>query len=229
MLTFTTRIVAIKTIATDTIEVSFEKPTDFSFTPGQFVQWLIPYNEKQTPRSYSIASINEDEHLVFAVKLLEGGRASEWLRAARIGDTLEMRGPLGHFINKHVEHQSALFVATGTGLAPIISMIKDELETKQNPKPLTLLFGVRHESDVFWDDVLQKLQADYPHFQYHICLSQPTSDSWAGLHGRVTAHIASQTVHDQYFLCGSAPMVKEVRTQLLEQGVVAPAIHFEIF
>lgn len=227
MTQFSSTIVALETIATDTIEVHFSRPADFTFAAGQFVQWLIPDEDSFVPRSYSIASHPTAETLCFAVKLLPNGIASTWLSQAKVGDEMTMRGPLGHFVQKEAD-KSALYVATGTGLAPIKGIIEDELINKQNKAPLKLLFGVRHEEHVFWEEIFATLAKTYDNFSYAICLSQPKEDSTC-LHGRVTVHVADQAAYDEYFLCGSGPMVKEVRQMLLDKEVDLKQMHFEIF
>lgn len=213
----------------DIYEIRIEKPEGFSFFAGQFVQFVIPQEEKNLMRSYSISSIHTDPYIEFCIKFLENGRASNYLKHLNIGDSIEFQGPRGLFINQN--HTTALsFIATGTGMAPTLSLIRDELENQKNTNEVRLLFGVRSEDDIFWTEKFKNLKIQYPNFHYDITLSQPKIDGgWAGLRGRVTEHILHHLINHTFFLCGNAAMVKDVREMLLKNEVDVKAIHFEIF
>ncbi|EKD25454.1 MAG: hypothetical protein ACD_80C00049G0003 [uncultured bacterium (gcode 4)] len=218
-----------KEVAQHVFELRFSKPEGFEYTAGQFVQFLIPNGEKITPRSYSISSIPTDEYLEFCIKLHEGGLASEYIRAMNVGSSLSCKGPLGRFVidvNSHDHY----FVATGVGIAPIMGMIRSLIEEKNTDLPVRLLFGVREEEDVFWIDRLEELKQKHSLFDYTITLSQPKpTGGWQGLKGRVTDHILHHLGKHKFYLCGNAGMVKDVRALIIEHGVDAEDIHFEIF
>lgn len=217
-----------KTSLTDTvIELHFTKPPGFTFQAGQFVQFEIPDGEKMVLRSYSLSSTPRDEDLELCVKLLEGGKASERFRLMEVGENLSIRGPRGMFTNNEIV---PLFcIATGVGMAPVMGIIQDELINKKSTAEIRVLFGVREEKDIFWNDRLEYLAKKYPNFKYDITLSQPKNkNEWKGLTGRVTEHMTVQEGH-HYFLCGSADMVKEVRDTLLKNQIEGKHIHFEIF
>lgn len=216
-------------VADHMITLKTSKPSDFDFTAGQFVQFMIPIEDGTVkPRSYSIASVPEDDHLLFLIKLLPEGLASDYLRTdSCIGTTLTMSEARGRFVVAD-DAPSHLFVATGSGMAPILAMLRSELEIKQSTKEMILYFGVRHTTGVFWQKELAMLTIDHPNFTYHITLSKPEKE-WDGLRGRVTDHIeAHHSIHHTY-LCGSAPMVMEVRKLLMSHSAESKQIHFEIF
>lgn len=216
-------------IADHMITLKTTKPDTFDFISGQFVQFMIPTEDGSIkPRSYSIASIPSDDHLLFLIKILPEGLASDYFRTdSCIGTTHTISEPRGRFIVNDTA-ASHLFVATGSGMAPVMAMLRNELETKQSSKEMILYFGVRHATDLFWQSELAALSIDYSNFTYHTTLSKPDKD-WDGLRGRITDHIESHhSVHHTY-LCGSAPMVIEVRKLLLSHGADTKQIHFEIF
>jgi len=190
------------------------------------VQWYIP-GEEERPifRSYSLSSAPHDTYIEFCIKLLPGGKASTMIEQAAVGDTLNFRGPNGRFTNTQTEHNLS-FIATGTGIAPIIGIIRDELEYKKNTHNIHVLFGVRTTADIFWQQKFQELTTQYPNFTYHICLSQDEHEQCKK--GRVTTHIESKP-HTNYFLCGNRDMVMEVRNTLIEKNIPTTNIHFEIF
>lgn len=223
----TTTLLEKKPIADQVIELRFVKPKNFIFTAGQFIQVEVPQPNKSIFRSYSISSTSADKYLELCVKLYEDGLGSNLFQQLKNGDTITFKGPVGRFTHTH-QTENSLFVATGVGLAPIFGMIRDELENKKNQNKLHLIFGVRHEKDIFWKNRLDELQKNYSNFTYSLTLSQP-EDSWTGLRGRVTEHLPKNTSNMHAFLCGNADMVKTVREMLITQGTEVNKIHFEIF
>ncbi len=226
MNTYTTKIITKRALSDNMSEVHIEKPDGFEFLSGQFIQIMIPQAEKLTPRSYSICSTPEDEHIVLCIKLLPDGVGSNYIRNIQEGTPIEIRGPAGHFICD--ADVPLLCVATGAGIAPIISIIRDHLEHKKSDKDIHLIFGVRHQEDIFWQDAFKALSKQYPHFKYSTTLSQPR-DGWDGQSGRVTAHIPPIDSDTHAYLCGSPAMVQDVRKMLVDSGMEAEKIHFEIF
>lgn len=215
------------TIADNVLSLKFSKPEGFSFEAGQFVQFLIPDGEEIAKRSYSIASIPTDSELEFCVKLLEGGKAATFFAAMNPGDSVEISKPMGRFIVAEGA-PAYYFVATGAGMAPIMAQIRDLVEAKQTEADIHVLFGVRSQKDLFWKERLAELADKARNFSYEVTLSQP-EDGWKGLSGRVTAHIQVHNVDHHFYLCGSSPMVMDVRKMLLDNHIQASQMHFEIF
>lgn len=211
----------------DVYELRFDKPARFEYGAGQFMQCIVPDGDSHCLRSYSLSSAPARDYLEFCVKMLPNGKASALFQAMQIGDTVECKGPSGRFTNPSAD-MPLQFIATGVGLAPIAGILSDELEVKKNKQPMHLLFGVRHESDIFWLERLETLARDHENFSYTLTLSQP-SEMWDAASGRVTAHLEACTIHASYFICGSAPMIKDVRAGLIEKKVNPSQIHFEIF
>lgn len=216
-------------LADNMILLELEKPEGFTFTAGQFVQFLTPQPEGKVKKTaYSIASAPDDPTLQFVIKVYDDGITSQSLMADDvIGTSVELSEVKGRF-GVSGDSDSDLFVATGTGIAPIMSMIRDELLHKNTAKDMILFFGVRHMTDLFWKEELEALAEEYDNFSCNITLSQP-EDVWDGIRGRVTHHIETHHAKHHAYLCGSAPMVMEVRKLLLSHGAEATQLHFEIF
>ncbi len=227
MNTFLTKLKEKNTIAKDVFSLKFEKPKEFTYKAGQFVQWIIKDENKNTLRSYSLSSTPEDNYIEFCIKYVEGGKASELIKRMDIGYELEFQGPQGRFTTSG-EEPSLFLIATGAGLAPIIGIIEDELKNKKITKKIHLLFGVRHKEDIFWLDRLSELKFSHKNFNFDICLSQ-AHENWKGLSGHVTDHLNNHSKDHHYFLCGNLEMVKDVRIQLTKDDVESKHIHFEIF
>jgi len=227
MNTFLAKLKEKNIIAKDVFGLKFEKPEEFTYKAGQFVQWIIKDQEKNVLRSYSLSSTPKDDYLEFCVKYVEGGKASEEIKKMNIGDSLEFQGPQGRFITNG-EETSLFFIATGAGLAPIIGIIEDELKNKKLNKKIYLLFGVRHQEDIIWEEKLSELKTTHNNFNFDICLSQ-AHENWEGLRGHVTDHLKSNSTGQHYFLCGNLEMVRDVKILLTKDGAEPKHIHFEIF
>lgn len=224
---YTTSLVSSAEIAKDMLELRFIKPNNFSFRAGQFVQFHIPNGEKMVLRSYSLSSTPTDMYMEFCSKILPNGKASILFKNLVPGDEVTFQGPQGRFICDSID-SPLYFIATGAGLAPIMGIIRDELENKKNKGEIRLLFGVRAEEDVFWQDRLDMFKQQNENFAYSLTLSQPR-EKWSGLKGRVTDHVLHHLVNHQFFLCGSPEMVKDMRKILLQNSVEAGKILFEVF
>src|SRR3989338_3810375 len=226
---YSAKIRAKKQLTPDIFECQFEKPAGFEFLAGQFVQFLIDCEGKTKLLAYSISSIPSDDFIEFCIKIHDDGVGCQYVLKMTENDVLDFQGPRGLFVHKE-NHTALSFVATGTGIAPIFGIIRDELENKNNSGELKLLFGVRSEEDLFWIDRLKALKEKYINFSYEIALSQAKPDGgWGGLRGRVTEHILHHLVSHKFYICGSAAMIKDVREILIKNGVEAKAIHFEVF
>ncbi len=211
-----------KQLTKDIYQFIFSKPENFSFTAGQFIQFMIPDKDSYSARSYSIASIPSDDHLEFCIKILDKGLASNYLPTLTIGDELKMKGPFGTFtISKQADRHT--FIATSCGIAPIISMITNLLD-KNTQSELKLLFGLRSQKNIFYKDRLDKLSRQHNNFSYNITLSQPSSE-WSGLSGRVTDHLHKLNQDSEFYLCGNRSMIQDMMKQLDAKA----EIHTEIF
>jgi Na+-transporting NADH:ubiquinone oxidoreductase subunit F len=225
---FNLKIIEKKELNKEVFLIKTEKPANFNFASGQFNQWMFEKDNRLIPRSYSITSLKTDNYLEYVIKILNGGLASTFIKNdAEIGSILKTRGPFGKFINQNDEN--SLYVATGTGIAPIISIIKNRLKTEKTTKNLTLIFGVRNFEDLFLIEELDQLCSEFDNFEYLITLSNPTDD-WNGLRGRVTEHIIDHiSEKESFYLCGNPEMVKDVRKIILNQNIPGDKIKFEIF
>lgn len=223
---YSVTLLAKAVLAKDIFELRFTKPVGFDFVAGQFVQFRVPDGEKFVLRSYSISSISTDPYLEFCIKVLPDGKASAWFAHMAVGSTAELGVPRGMFVVDQATEAPSYYIATGTGMAPVMSMVTtaaaaDRLATAE------VLFGVRSEEDLFWVDRLRSLETDGNPLRVHITLSRP-SESWDGLRGRVTDHVKIDST-GHYYICGNIEMVKDIRAKLLAGGVPTKHIHFEIF
>lgn len=190
-----------------------------SFLPGQWVNLTVPTPDGHVERSYSVWSDPVDPTVLrFAIKLFEGGAASEYLRAAKVGDRMTLRGPFGVFTLAD-DPGPHWFFATSTGLAPFHSMLCAAASAR-DPRPFRLYFGVRDQGDVFGLDALEGLRAALPDFRYTVSLSRP-EPGWTGHVGRITQRLPEEHAAPRgvYYLCGNTAMVDEARAFLRGAGL----------
>lgn len=212
----------------------FVEKTDFSFRPGQYVIFHIPDAPRVVRRSYSISTPPSDRrHFEICVRAVAGGYGSNYVHRLRPGQRLQVEGPYGDFVLDEDSQRDILMIATGTGISPIKSMLMHLLD-RRSLRRVRLFFGLRHESDLFYTDLLRGLAAHYPAFEYSIILSQPDPDRWSGSRGRVVNLLERQVTpeeaaHTEAYLCGGQPMIEACTAKLRELGFAETAIHYERF
>src|ERR1700733_9897470 len=191
-------------IAPEVRHFVFEAPgvRQLHFKPGQFVSFNEMLGGKKITRAYSIASLPADNHFELCLNLVHEGIFSPHLFAMKPGDSVEMTDPLGFFVVRNPA-KDAVFVATGTGIAPFRSMAPDYL-SHPLAKELTLIFGVRHERTIYYRDDFEALARQHANFCFWPSLSRADS-SWTGRSGHVQNHLSDalggRTDLDVY-ICG---------------------------
>lgn len=227
---FTAELLSFDSVANDTGKFRFriiDRQID-TFVPGQF--FLLEVEEK-VHRAYSIAtSPTELPEFELLIKYLKGGAASELLWKMKSGDTAQFRGPMGKFAIKHPDKKQ-LLIATGTGLAPIRSIYRSLLDHDALPA-LHLIFGVRHEDNLFCVEEFQDLRSRFPErFRFQLCLSQPQNDLADCFAGRVTQFVESlsddEFADTEVSICGSRQMVVDIREILEQRGVDNSMVNVE--
>lgn len=198
------------------------------YKAGQFFMMEVVDEAGKVNRSYSVSSVpGNAEGFSLCVKLLPDGRGSKVLRELALGATANFMAPFGHFVLAD-SPKDMLMIATGTGLAPFMAMLPTVFERGFAGK-VTLIFGVRHEEDLFYVEQLREWEKAHANFKAVVTLSQP-GDSWTGDKGRVTDHLDDfdwQNV--QVYICGNGDMVKTVKMLMDEKGVPKTDIHLEQF
>ena len=231
----------------------------FPFTSGQFVSAVAPdANGKQQTRAYSLASAANQNKFELCVNRVEEGFFSNHLADLPdlpIGGTIQIHGPHGHFI-LHEPITDSILVATGTGVAPMRSYLQwlfpEDGPDRSDGKQIWLVYGTRHESDIYYRAEFEALAARKPNFHYLPTLSRAT-ESWTGLRGHVQGPMVriieeraarlgqtlpvppvdpsllqSELKFDIYvYICGLNEMVSGVRESLTAIGWHKKQIVFE--
>lgn len=222
-------LVEVREIAPNVRHFVFEVPEvrEFYFVPGQFVSLTHTFEGKEIVRPYSIASKPDGNRFDLCLNLVEEGIFSPWLFSLKPGDEIETTAPLGYFVLRNPQ-RDAVFVATGTGIAPVRSMLQAWLG-QGDPRKLTLIFGVRHEHGLLYREEFEELAQRHPNFRFMPTLTRPSA-SWTGRTGRVQAHIPEALGERRdvdVYICGLKAMVDEVRAMLKGMGFDRKQIIYE--
>lgn len=225
------RTVAL-TPSTKHLEWEIVEGGTFEFHAGQFVSLQVPRNGAEEARPYSIASAPRgDARFDLCLNRVEGGYVSNYLCDLTAGAELKLNGPHGSFIVSKPFDQDIVFIATGTGIAPIRGMMADLFD---RPSELThdvwLLFGVRYPETILYRDEFEAWSARIPRFHFVPTLSRPPGD-WKGKTGYVQRHlreIFKGRKDFRAYICGLKAMVDETRFILKEEfGLDRKQIRFE--
>lgn len=202
----------------------------FDFAPGQFVTFDLPIDAKVRLRSYSIASspagTNEFELIIVKV---EDGKGTHYIFSEEIGTEFKFIGPLGKFILPENTNTDLCFIGTGTGIAPLRSMIRYIMEKNLPYNSITLIFGSRFEADILYRKEFDDLASANPKFKFIPTLSRAGHD-WNGPKGYVHDHYKHHFADGrdaQIFICGLNHMVSQCRENLAALGYSKEQIHFE--
>ena len=203
-------------------------PNALEFAAGQYMS--VQVTAAGDRRSYSIVSAPTITHgFELLIDHEPAGLGAQYFQSLQIGDEIKALGPLGLFQLDPVEPSYA-FVATGSGVAPFRSMILQLLQQQQTDKPITLYWGLRSATDLFWHAEFQELVQSFPNFRFHPTLSQGPQE-WPLCRGRVTDCLSVHEIDERagYYLCGATPMIADVKSILLSRAIQESAIHHEKF
>jgi CDP-4-dehydro-6-deoxyglucose reductase len=214
------KIQSIDKLNDSVIEISLRLPpnSNFAYNSGQYVN----ITKGQIKRSYSIANSNKENGLItFFIKNYENGFMSNyWFKEAKINDLLRVEGPLGSFFLRESEVENFIFIATGTGVAPIKAILENICESiKQlKSKNLWLFVGARYEKDLFWnlDELISISKLKY------IPVLSKGSEDWSGERGYVQDILIRQNIplsNSQVYACGSSTMIGAAKKTLIENGL----------
>lgn len=204
------------------------EPPKLEFKAGQFIILNVPKSGATVKRAYSIASAPHEPGAVeLSVQKVESGIASTYFWALREGDTVSLSGPHGNFLLKEPYDYDPVFIATGTGVAPLRSMIKYLFHVNML-RDIWLFFGCRYEHSILYETEFRSLAGFKRNFHYIPTVSRPKD--WHGEVGHVQQtfqkHLTDFT-NKELYLCGWTQVIKSVCADLESYGVPKSKLHFE--
>ena len=223
--------------------LTFDVPADLSetyrFTQGQYLTLKAHIDGTEVRRSYSICSGIDDGTLRVAVKKVAGGVFSSYANENLVrGASLEVMPPRGTFFTPLDENseRNYLCIAAGSGITPIISIIKTILQREQRSQ-VTLLYGNQRVATMMFKEELEAIKNRYmTRFQWINILSRERQDVEI-LNGRINNRKGAELIQhlldlrsiDEFFLCGPEAMISEVSRGLRSEGIDERKIHYELF
>ena len=237
LLDFEAEVQGLEEIASNVMRLRLKKIPDeetgsaVKLDAGQYMNLTIPGTD--ISRSFSPASISNDGgELEFLIRILPEGLFSNYLRnGVEPSERLKVEGPQGSFMIKHNGLQPRYFIAGGTGLAPVLSMVR-QMQDMEEPQETRIYFGVNTEPEVFCVDELRELEQAMDTLTVRTCVWHP-EDSWQGEAGNVVdilrRDLEESGAKPDLYLCGPPPMVDAINTLAHELDLHKEYIHMEKF
>jgi len=236
---------SIKEIIKETssaVSILFDIPKDlkkcYTFIAGQYVTVRAKINGEEVRRAYSICSSEKSGDIKIAIKAIEKGVFSNYAyQSLAPGDTLEVTPPEGSFVLNTNNNQSKNYLAfaAGSGITPVLSMIKTVLEN-ESKSTFTLIYGNKTAKSTIFKNELDLLAKKFiARFNIKYAFTQEENS------GTISGRINKKTTHyivrekfnhlkfDAAFICGPEAMINEVTTTLTEDGFLKENINYELF
>lgn len=218
------RISSLDKLAPDVIKVVLRMPPSvaLNFIPGQYIDVIGPGGIR---RSYSLANAPKvDNTLELHIRAVEKGAMSQyWFNQSAVNDLLRLHGPQGTFFLRNITKRDLIFLATGTGAAPVKAMLEalPSFPASQQPQSITIIWGARYEHDLYFDF------ASLPGIKKYIPVLSRAEATWQGERGYVQDALLryiSDLHNGVVYACGSDAMIHSAKSTLIAAGL--PSQHF---
>ena len=227
----------------DTSVITFEVPSElhsaFKFRQGQHLTLKADINGEDVRRSYSLCSSPSDGQWKVAVKLIPGGKFSTYINdELKTGDQLEVMSPSGTFgVEVNAEKaKNYLFFAAGSGVTPVLSMVKAHLQAEPNSTCKLFYVNKTAKSIIFKEELEQLRNTYFGRFEIYYFLTKERRDIelFNGRFDDEKMQVLTKTFIDipdtsEVFLCGPEKMVNYVSEYLINAGLPKELVHFELF
>ncbi|MBL7479328.1 FAD-binding oxidoreductase [Legionella bononiensis] len=222
-------IIGIERLNYNVLQIKLRVDNPGNWLPGQY---LNVTNPEEITRSYSIANIPDQEgYIELHVKIVPNGRMSQWLQdTAKAGTSVTLRGPFGtcYYYNPDKLSFDMLLAGTGTGLAPLVGIIKAALSQEHNGS-ITLVHGGLTDNDIYYNDELETLAAVFKNVHYKPCVLQSQ--------GRYTESSIEQQILNclnnpaelRAYICGPKDTTNKLKTAIFLAGVPSKCIFSDGF
>ena len=223
------RIQSLERMSADVMRVELRLPPagGLAWHAGQYVD-VIGHGGLR--RSYSVANApGAGGPIELHIRQVPGGAMSDyWFGQAKPNDLLRLNGPLGTFFLRESAGIDLVFLATGTGIAPVKAILESlgTLPQEQQPRSIAVYWGGRTPSDLYWDPAA----LDVPH-RFVPVLSRADAD-WSGARGHVQQALladAPELSRTRVYACGSDTMIHGARAQLMTAGLPGQRFHSDAF
>jgi len=211
---YSTELIERRWLSNKSFEITLEKPNGFEYLAGQWIRLI----QNAVERDYTLVTAPTDPKLALCIRNIEDGILVSALSHAPVGTRFNFNGPQGYFTFKP-SNRPAVFVATGTGVAPFVSMARSGVTG------FTLLHGVRTAAENYYASVLKSTAK-----HYIPCLSESYKSPEAFFQGRVTDYLYENLAPGRYdfYLCGRREMIRDV-TICVDEKFPDSLVFTEIF
>jgi CDP-4-dehydro-6-deoxyglucose reductase len=227
--TLACRISCIEKLAPDVIKVVLRLPpgVEFNFFSGQYID-VIGFNGVR--RSYSLANAPKpDKTLELHIRaVVKGSMSQYWFSQAAVNDLLRLHGPQGTFFLRKIAQRDLIFLATGTGIAPVKAMLEalPSFPADQQPQSVTVMWGARHEHDLYFN------VATLPGTYKYIPVLSRAEATWQGERGYVQDALLryfSDLRNGVVYACGSDAMIHSAKSTLTSAGLPSQYFYSDAF
>lgn len=212
----------------EVLRLRISRPHGFSFRAGQY---LTLWKTETLGRSYSIASLPDDDFIELHIRRVNDGRVSGWVHdSLKAGDAVIFSAAIGNcFYAGDNREQPLLLVGTSTGLAPLIGIARDAL-AHSHSGPIHLLHGALHADGLYYRQELAELAARHPQLRYQAFALQGGDDSLdrRPIDGAALA-LSEKFAGWRSYLCGAPVLVNGLRKKLFLAGAAMAHIHADAF
>jgi Na+-transporting NADH:ubiquinone oxidoreductase subunit F len=230
------KVMSIRDLTHDVkrIRLRLLDPPEMNFIAGQFVYFEVPAYDGNTGlvyRTYSIASTPDvKSEIDLEIKYVRGGVSTTYIhKHLTTGDDVAVIGPDGELRLRNSE-RNIVFIAGGSGMAPIRSMLLD-MRNSGNRRKAVFFLGVKTDADLLLADEIRELERQLPDFRFVPALSEPDSN-WRGEKGLITEVVERHLENGQNteaYLCGNPPMINASIKVLKAKGIPEECIYYDRF
>ena len=235
------KINSIKRETAGSSRIKFSLPNSlyekFNHKPGQYISVKFNMKKEDYTRTYSISSEPNKNFIEIGVKHIENGMFSEFLKTKKIEDVVQISNPDGSFVVNSENANHLLLIAAGSGITPIMSILKSTLR-RNNKSRITLLYSNKTYADMMYKTEIQDLKDKYLDRLLVFNFFSRELQSTEFLNGRITqdkiaylsdANLIDLEDLDQCFICGPLDMTKSLQSYLKDKGVAEKKITTELF
>jgi ferredoxin-NAD(P)+ reductase (naphthalene dioxygenase ferredoxin-specific) len=221
-------VLAIEDMTHDIKRLRLRPAKPLSFSPGQYA--TLQFTPEHI-RPYSMAGLSGDDELEFHVRVVPNGRVSGYINSTlKVGDAVRVSGPLGTAYLRRKHTGPMLCVAGGTGLAPVLSILRGALADDMR-NPIHVYFGVRTRQDIYGVQWLDELARAHDNLHVHTVVSAGNTDP------ALRSGLVTDAVYGDWpdlngwraYLCGAPPMVEAASMMIKKKGVLAEHVYADAF
>jgi ferredoxin-NAD(P)+ reductase (naphthalene dioxygenase ferredoxin-specific) len=219
---------ALDRVTHDIVRLGLRTAKPLEYSPGQYATLQFT---PQHVRPYSMAGLPGDDELEFHIRVVKDGLVSGYVdRDLKVGDSVRVSGPLGTSYLRLKHEGPMLCVAGGTGLAPVLSIVRGALESGMR-NDIHVYFGVRSARDIYCTDVLFDLAKRYQNLTVHVVVTEGSDDPVlrSGIVTEAVVQDWSSLAGWRAYLCGAPPMVDAATVVARDRGIETEHIYADAF